>query len=87
MRNLTRSKRKHAMESKKVYWQGSLRSVDDFDVPYDGTMYDGRTIHGPWANMTETSWQLHAFNPHRLGTGYGQKYKQQADGRWLKVEG
>jgi hypothetical protein len=77
-------KRKHAMD-KPVYWQGSLNSVDDFGVRYDGTMIDGRTKHGPWANMTEKSWLLQGCG--RLGTGHGQKYKQQPDGRWLKVEG
>jgi hypothetical protein len=35
--------------------------------------------------MTLKSWRLHGFG--KLGTGYGQKYEKQADGRWLKVEG
>jgi hypothetical protein len=73
------------MLDKAVYWQGCLNSIDDFGVRYDGTMIDGRTKDGPWANMTETSWRRHGCG--LLGTGHGQKYEQQADGRWLKVEG
>lgn len=69
----------------KVYWLSPLGDEDDFGLPFKTVMYDGKTQMGPWANMSETSWKLHGVGI--LGTGYGQKYKKQADGRWLKVEG
>jgi len=33
--------------------------------------YDGKTIHGPWANMCEEHWKSHGVG--RLGTGFGQR--------------
>lgn len=73
----------------KVYWISPLGGFDDFGDPYDlnpgGIMYDAKTDLGPWANMTEKSFKEHG--PGRLGTGFGQKYVMQEDGRWLKVEG
>jgi hypothetical protein len=72
-------------EKKPVYWLSPLNAEDDFGVQYGTIMYDAKTIHGPWANMSEISFQRHGFG--RLGTGYGQKYEKQPDGRWLKVEG
>lgn len=68
-----------------VYWISPLGEYDDFGIKFEDVMYDGKTRMGPWANMTEDSWQVHGVG--RLGTGYGQKYKKQTDGRWLKVEG
>lgn len=68
-----------------VYWTGMLKEVDDYGDRYKGVMIDGKTMEGPWANMTERSWRGHGCG--RLGTGFGQKYKKQADGRWLKIEG
>jgi hypothetical protein len=72
------------MEQEK-YWFGKLPPNDDFGVPYEKIMIDGKTKQGPWANMTITSWRLHGCG--KLGTGFGQKYKKQPDGRWLKIEG
>jgi hypothetical protein len=68
-----------------VYWISPLGPRDDFGGQYRDIMYDGRTIYGYWANMNEHNWQ--DLGSGKLGTGYGQKYKKQADGRWLKVEG
>lgn len=67
------------------YWTGSIRQKDDFGLSVGDTFIDGKTIHGPWAIMTPSSWRSHGVG--RLGTGYGQKYKKQSDGRWLKIEG
>jgi len=58
---------------------------DDFGIPYKDIMIDGRTKMGPWANMTPESWKTHGIG--LLGTGYGQMYKKQDDGRWLKIQG
>lgn len=80
-----KAQREGVVEKKKVYWQGEIGPTDDFGAPYGNVMYDAQTHRGRWANMSEQSYQT--FSIHRLGTGHGQKYKQQPDGRWLKVEG
>ena len=66
------------------YWHGDIGKDDDFNDPITDTFIDGVTVHGPWAIMTPASHERHGRG---LGTGQGQKYKKQADGRWLKVEG
>lgn len=75
--------------SSPVYWLSPLGGFDDFGVPYDlepgGIMYDAKTRHGPWANMTPSSFHLEGCG--RLGPGFGQKYQLQPDKRWLKIEG
>lgn len=67
------------------YWIGPVGPKDDFGVVIEDEFIDGRTYHGPWAIMSRGSWQLRG-SP-RLGPGWGQRYRRQADGRWLKVEG
>lgn len=67
------------------YWLGDVGEQDDFGVYYDLYMIDGKTKQGPWANMTMESWKRHGVG--KLGLGFGQKYKKQLDGRWLKVAG
>lgn len=68
------------------YWLSPVPAEDDFNDPIIGdTIYDARTVYGPWALMTPASFSLHTDG--RLGTGYGQRYVRQADGRWLCVEG
>lgn len=56
-------------------------SQDDFGVPFTKqcgeVIYDAVTRHGPWAMMTEQSYQKHGL---RLGLGYGQKYVRNEDG-------
>ena len=71
--------------AKKKYWMTPLGEDDDFGHKFGDTMYDGKTIQGPWANMSENSWR--AYGIGKLGLGCGQKYEKQADGRWLKVDG
>lgn len=70
---------------KKVWWLSSLGDKDDFGLPFGEFMYDAKTTDGPWANMSEASWEKHGIG--RLGPGYGQKYEKQANGRWLKIGG
>lgn len=52
----------------------------------DDEFIDGKTGMGPWACMCPTCFTL-GPGLGRLGTGLGQKYKKQADGKWLKVGG
>jgi len=74
---------------KQIYWLSPLGRFDDFDDPYDlsvgGVMYDAKTKMGPWANMTEKSFCEHGVG--KLGTGLGQKYEMQENGKWMKVAG
>ena len=68
------------------YWTGDVRPGDDFGMPVHDEFIDGRMAMGSsWAIMSPSTWRLHGVG--KLGTGYGQRYKKQADGRWLKVEG
>jgi hypothetical protein len=83
-------KKETMMTKEAVYWLSPLGGYDDFGQPYTltkgGIMYDAKTSKGPWANMTHESWLNHRAT-EKLGTGFGQKYERQADGRWLKIEG
>lgn len=55
------------------------------DGPFDGIMIDGTTKpYGTWANMCAACFHEHGYG---LGTGKGQQYTQQEDGRWLKTGG
>ena len=45
---------------------------------------DGKTIHGPWANMCP---MCHLQFGVGFGTGKGQKFDLQKDGTWKKVQG
>jgi cell division protein FtsI/penicillin-binding protein 2 len=73
------------MSMVKRYRTGEVKSRDDFGLTITNVMIDGKTKNGPWAIMTPTSWRQHGVG--KLGTGYGQKYEKQIDGRFLKVEG
>jgi hypothetical protein len=70
----------------KRYWLGTVDEFDSFNRLICDEFIDGR-VHGDlvWAIFTPDSWKH--FGCKRLGTGYGQRYRKQADGRWLKVEG
>lgn len=70
--------------TKPKYWMGDVGEADDFGDPITDTVIDGATWRGPWAIMTPKSHRAYGCG---FGTGQGQKYEKQADGRWLKVEG
>jgi hypothetical protein len=67
------------------YWIGDVGSKDDFGQPITNEFIDGKTKMGPWATMSPASWKRYGIGA--LGTGFGQRYKKQDDGRWLKVQG
>lgn len=73
-----------AYACKPVYWTGPLDKCQMCGGDFVDVMYDFRTENGQWGNGC--GW---CFKDHRgaLGVGRGQKYCQQDDGRWLKVEG
>lgn len=67
-----------------VYWLSKVPDLDDLGNPIHDEFVDGATIYGPWALMTP---ECHSAQGRGLGTGRGQRYKRQPDGRWLKIEG
>lgn len=68
-----------------VFWAGKP-AEDDFGVAIQEVFYDARTTLGPWAIMAPSSWEQYRVS-EKLGTGIGQKYRKQDDGRFLKVDG
>lgn len=70
--------------SKPRYWSGRVRDRDDFGSPITTVFFDAKTIHGPWAIMSPASFRKFGGT---LGTGLGQQYTRQPDGRWLKTGG
>jgi hypothetical protein len=66
------------------YWTGPVGEKDDFGAPITDEFIDGATLQGPWAIMAPSTWKRHGRG---LGSGRGQRYEKQTDGRWLKVEG
>lgn len=71
------------------YLSAEKMSHDDFNVPFtkeEGeVVYDAATRSGPWATMTQESFDMHGLG--RLGLGLGQKYVRNAAGELHKVEG
>ncbi len=75
------------MTDKPRYWLGTVELKDDFGAFIGDEFYDAVTrYHGQWAKMTRSSWERHRLHDD-LGTGKGQRYARQPDGRWLKAEG
>jgi hypothetical protein len=75
----------------KRYLSAEKMSQDDFGVQFTNqpgeVIYDAATRHGPWATMTEASYQSHARQPGELGIGYGQKYTRNDAGELVLTEG
>jgi hypothetical protein len=73
--------------SKKVYWLGTLH--DECQMchrPFGEAMYDCAIppLSFAWGNICRVCFTGYGC---RLGTGFGQEYKIQKDGRWLKTRG
>lgn len=70
-----------------VYWCGSeILHCESCNVNLVeiGKFIDGKICRGPWAVLCPA---CHTNSGIGLGTGRGQLYHKQPDGRWLKVEG
>ena len=72
---------------KQVVWCGDLE--DKCQVcgsSFGDTMYDGPVVPGgPWGNLCRICW---LSGGGQLGTGRGQEYRLQPDGKtWLKTAG
>jgi hypothetical protein len=66
------------------YWLGNPPEFDDFGFPIDKAFVDGKTKHGPWAFMAPGTYKREGVG---LGTGLGQLYEKQSDGKWMKTKG
>lgn len=67
------------------YWMGSINDKDDFGAPIVDIFIDGKTNQsGAWGIMSPESFRKYGTG---LGTGKGQKYQKQPDGKWKKIEG
>lgn len=69
-----------------VYWVGDVEKCDTCGNCFADTFYDGKTKFGPWANMCPSCFTC-GPGVNTLGTGFGQKYEKQSDGRFMKTEG
>ena len=72
-----------------VYWLSPVPALDDFGNAVHDEFVDGATkgragAPGPWAIMSPSAYKAVGVG---LGTGRGQRYRRQSDGRWKKVEG
>ena len=71
------------------YLSAENLTEDDFGQPLTGkngeVVYDAKTRMGPWATMTQASFDV--FGAGKLGLGYGQKYVRNEKGELHKVEG
>jgi hypothetical protein len=69
-----------------VYWLGTPPTICDLcQRPLADTFIDGAVKpQGSWGNLDLACHRKFGVG---LGTGKGQMYKRQADGRWLKTEG
>ena len=70
-----------------VYWLSPVPGFcETCEGPIHNKFYDARTKYGPWACMCP-SCQTLGPGLNKLGTGLGQEYIKQADGKWLKTGG
>ena len=65
-------------------WIGDVPSHSDFGGAIIDEFIDGRTTLGPAAFMTPAEFKIYGRG---LGTGFGQRYKKNEKGEWIKVEG
>lgn len=68
-----------------VFWCGSnVTHCQVTGEKLEDVMYDAMVMSGRWANIGQTAFDKYGC---QLGTGLGQKYERQEDGRWLLVAG
>lgn len=73
------------MTKRKTYWLGKLDDECQLcHKSFGAVMYDASIGMGPWGNICQRCFKAHGC---KLGTGFGQKYELQKNGRWLKVGG
>lgn len=68
-------------------WIGDAPTkCDTCDTKITTTFFDAKTEMGPWACMCPSCQNL-GPGLGEVGTGRGQEYRKQKDGKWLKVAG
>lgn len=70
-----------------VYWLSDVPDRDPWGSPIGDHFYDAPTRYHGWAILSEESWKNHGSYHPQLGTGKGQRYDRQPDGRWKKTGG
>jgi hypothetical protein len=65
-------------------WLGEVKLCDICTKPIAVGFVDGRTRMGPWACMCLMCHRSHGVG---LGTGKGQQYQRNADGKFEKIAG
>ena len=71
----------------KRYWQSAAPlNCDACPASITNTFYDMKTQGGPWGSLCPYC-AMHGIGVGMLGTGSGQKYEKQGDGKWLKTGG
>jgi len=71
------------------YWSGNApKTCDTCSGPIANVFTDGKTNRGPWAIMCPACLPRY-FMPRdgKHGTGVGQQYTKQSDGRFMKTAG
>lgn len=67
------------------YWMGPAPAHCDMcKAPIDKMFFDMRTTMGPWGNGCSGCFHKYGVG---LGTGMGQRYELQTDGRFMKTGG
>lgn len=71
------------------YWTGRAPKACDICEKPIGTVFtDGKTRRGPWAIMCPDCLpRMSIARTTFHGTGLGQEYTKQADGKWMKTAG
>jgi hypothetical protein len=72
-----------AGKHKPKYWLGEVTKCDVCGGDFGRSMHDA-SVRGHWANVCDACFSDEGCS---TGTGHGQSYRKQADGRWLKVAG
>ena len=70
------------MEQK--YWKGPVGQCNLCGSDFGKSMHDARTRHGAWANLCDACFEDEGC---KAAPGWGQSYRKQPDGQWLKVAG
>lgn len=69
--------------AKKKLWFGTTE-CDVCGKEIKKTLYDAKTVYGPWATMCESCFRKIGVG---MALGLGQKYKKNKDGEFEKIEG
>lgn len=73
-----------ASSAKPKYWIGTIENCDNCGGALNNLMYDAAVPRAGWGNLCKGCFTVLGCT---LGTGHGQKYEKQADGKWLKTDG